>query len=267
MFARLHLKNLLGSTRMFFEGEAGGAGGGGNGNPPPDKTNDKGGAGNNANNKNNSGDFSLEEGNIWEQPRTEDGNNKRQPNGNEANRANNDETVMRGFDDFVAKKNWKFELGAEDIQKFVQNGDITGLQNAILKSQREMYRETMLDSSKMVNAAIDRAVNAAVERATGNFQTDKAKTTLQTVVPLAKNPNVAPIAEAIMSTFIKKGQDHDTAARNVSKVFDAIRNVKGKDIGVEDPPRGRNDTRGSRAADDGDEELIDWLSFAKQATQ
>lgn len=260
-----HVYNMMRNRALRAPEGAGGGGTGVASNPRPQQQQKptvlKEDVGNEVDEENSSGDFSLDKGNIWEQP---EGNGERTQDvtGKDADRQNGEAAVMEGFDAFVAKKNWKFELTPEDIQNFVEKGDSKGLAAALQKSQREMYRETMLDSSRMVNSAIDRAVDKAVQKATGNFQTDKAKDTLRRVVPLANNPNVAPIAEAIMSTFIKKGQSHADAASNVSKVFNAIRGVKGKDIGVDDPPRDRNGNRGGAAQND-DEDMIDWMSFAR----
>lgn len=268
-----HMYNLLtGGARICYappDGNASGSAGNNasGGNPPLQQTdnNNQGGGNQNADDENSSGDFDLTRGNIWEQPQEPEnrngngGGNNGQGNGE----GNNSPDVMSQFDKFIEGKNFDFSMSPEDIQKFVASGDAAGLQAAMLKSQRTMYKQVMLDASTMVNAAVRRAVDAAVSKATGNFEVSNARTTLQRMVPLAKNPNIAPVAEAVMSTFTKKGMGHEEAAGKVGQFLNALRNVKGKDIGVDDPPRQLNNNRGSRAAIGDDDEDIDWLSFAK----
>jgi hypothetical protein len=129
-----------------------------------------------------------------------------------------------------------------------------------------MDREIMLDAGRMVNASVNTALEQAKSDTNNTLNVQSMRSTLQRIVPISKNSNVAPIAEAMMSQFVKKGQDHEVAAKNVQKVLATMRNIKGSDLGINEPPRsnGYNNRNGrSVQMNEDDADDIDWLSFAK----
>ena len=243
--------------RVNYAPDDGGAAGGASGSGQP------GSAGSQTNqNNNNSGAFDLSNTNIWEVPKTEGNNQTTQMP--QPTQAPVDPNAQ--FNQYIQGLDFKFGLSPEDVQKFVVSGDTAGLQAAIQASQRNMYRSVLLDTSKMVNTSVERAVAIAVEKATGMYQQDKSRMVLEDVVPIAKNPNVAPIARATFQQFMKQGASADEAAKKTQAFFDALRKQPNTDFGL--PPRadsgrggfGQSVGFGDDAASD-----IDWVSFANSA--
>lgn len=254
--------------RIMREGENGGAAGGAGagqntavgGGQKPDQNN--GSAGGNAGGNNN-GTFNLETGNIWAPPAPNQGGNTTQPQ-QQQQQQQQGPSQEEQFNNYINSRDFGFTMSQEDIQNFVSQGDVKGLTNAVNSAMRNSYRSMMLDASRMVNNAVDRAVEQAVQKATGMYQGDKNRMALEQAVPIAANPNVAPIAQAIQKQFLKSGKSLDEANKGVQAFFASLQGTDATKFGL--PPSsgsGRNgfgrDMSGFGPSGDDD---IDWISFA-----
>lgn len=206
---------------------------------------------------NNSSDFDLHGANIWAQ-----GNNNPTVTTDVLNDGTNDPATMSRFDQHVQSLDFKPTFSPEVVQQ-LQQGNLSGLADMMNSMARQVYAQAIKDSSKMSTAAAQRAVLAATEKSTGAFKTDQAIRTLESMVPIAKNPNVAPIAQAVMAQALKaKPGDYEGGAKKVQQFFDAIRNQKSSQFGLEEPPRSGNGQRGGSSSQQFDDDAIDWLGFA-----
>lgn len=258
------------NNRVRFQGEMGtGTGGAGNKGSVPNAGNkpNEGENNNNQNDGNNQDNFDLNAGNIWEQPDNSKKNSNPNGNGNGNQQTNNgtQPDAMEGFNNYVNKLDFKFALSPESVQKFIQQGDHKGLSDAITASHREVYRQTMLDASKMLNTSIEKAVNSAVEKATGAYKTDKAVDYLNTSIPIAKNPNVAPVAQAAYGAFLKAGKSQEDAVKGVRDFLSSIKSLKNEDLGLPKAPSGSpgNGRLRESGQQSDTEDMVDWLAFAK----
>lgn len=217
--------------------------------------------------ENNPQGFDLSRGNIWEQPKPKpvEQTNQNQNGGPSNNGTPQNVDPMEGFKNYVKGLDFSAQLSPEDIQNFVQKGDHKGLTAALNKANQGVYERTMLDASKMLNTSIDKAVATAVEKATGAFKTDKSLDFLNTSIPIAKNPNVAPVAQAAYGSFIKNGKTQEEAVGLVRDFLGAMGKLRNEDLGLpktpsNSPGSGRSLASGQQQDND---ELVDWMSFAK----
>lgn len=246
----------------------GGTGGSGTGSVPVagSKTPVEQGGTGETEGENNGGGFDLNKVNIWEQPKPKVTEQNNQNNGN-SNGTQQQQTVdpMEGFKKYVGALEFPVALSPDAIQNFITKGDHKGLSDAIQASHRTVYEKVMLDSSKMLNTSIDKAVDVAVAKATGAFKTDKSLDFLNISIPIAKNQNVAPVAQAAYGSFLKAGKTQEEAVGLVRDFLGAMGKIKNEDLGLpktpsNSPGSGRSFASGQQQDND---EMVDWLSFAK----
>lgn len=214
--------------------------------------------------ENNSDGFDLDAVNIWDQPKDQNQNRGNSGNNNNNNNNNNggQQQQTGGFDNYINSLNFDFAMPQDDLAKFVQSGDVSGMAKAMAAHGRQVYKQALTDSVKLSQNMVEAAVQKAIKGAGMNYQTDKSIGYLEAQMPIAKNPNVAPIAQSILGTFMKKGMKLEEAVESTKKVFGAIRSKANTDFGL--PPRSSNSSNRGRntvEADD-DESGIDWAEFA-----
>lgn len=172
--------------------------------------------------------------------------------------------TLAQFDQYVKNLNFgKFELDADSLQKFVQHGDMQGFNTALSGMMQGAYKQMMLDASKMMGNMREQIVEEALNKAKSMYGAARTFDDLVAEVPLAKNPNVKPIAEAVYKQFRNQGGDHAAAVKGVKNFLGAMRQVKETDIGL--PPR--TTQPGMRRGDNYQdaletEEAIDWVAFS-----
>lgn len=250
------------------DGVGTGAGGTGTGSVPAagSKTPVEQGGTGEGNEENNGGGFDLNKVNIWEQPKPKESPQGNQNNGNgNGNQQQQIVDPMEGFKKYVGALDFSVNMSPEQIQNFITKGDHKGLSEAIQQTNRQVYERVMLDSSKMLNQSIDKAVETAVQKATGAFKVDKSLDFLNTSIPIAKNANVAPVAQAAYGSFLKAGKTQEEAVGLVRDFLGAMGKIKSEDLGLprtpsNSPGSGRSFASGQQQDN---EELVDWLSFAK----
>lgn len=246
------------NSRICFDGETGTGNGGSvpNAGQKPNETP--------ITTENKQTGFDLHATNIWDQKPPVD-KTQTQPNGNQQpQQQQNNQQVdpMDGFNKYVDNLDFKFALSPEQVQDFMQKGDTKGLQTAINGSQKALYRQTMLDASKMLNTSIDKAVTKAVEAATGAFKTDKSIDFLNNAIPIAKNANVAPVAQAAFGSFLKAGKTQEEAVEGVKNFFGAIKGLKNEDFGLPKASPSSTNGRTISGQQQDNEDMVDWLAFA-----
>lgn len=157
----------------------------------------------------------------------------------------------------------KLELDTDQLQRFIQHGDMEGFSTAINGMMRGAYKQVMLDASRMISSMREQITADAVEKAKNVYGAQRTFDDLVKEVPLAGNANISPIAQAVYKQFRTNGQDHAAAVRGVKSFLNTIRGTKETDIGL--PPRAAGNQRmsGFEAAAS-DEEMIDWMAFAQQ---
>lgn len=169
---------------------------------------------------------------------------------------------MGQFDQHVKGLNFgKFEMDSEQLQRFVQTGDTEGFNKSLTGMMQGVYKQVMLDASRMMATQREQIVEDALAKAKQMYGSQRTFDDLVKEVPLAGNPNVAPIAQAVFKQFQSQGKSHADAVKGVKSFLNAIRGTKETDIGL--PPRpSQGNLRNNTADAATDEEIIDWTSFA-----
>lgn len=171
---------------------------------------------------------------------------------------------LSGFESYVKGLQFAPAVNGELAQR-IQQGDPVALQEYIGGIGQQIYKQAMLDATRLFSGMQGRIVDDAVNKASTLYGRDKAVTALQSQIPIAKNPNIAPIAQGVFAQFMKSGASQEQAIENTRQFLASMGNVDHKQLGMNSPPRSSNGQgRGSPAGRVSDDELVDWLSFARE---
>jgi len=233
------------------DGEGGGGGGADGGN---------GGGENN-------GDSNLPtHADLWNTDSSNEGGqngNGSQPAGNQGGQQNGNTNPEEVFNNHVKNINFTDGVDVNSVMTAMQNGDTEAFGTALRQIGENAYRQTMMDSNKILNSRMDKfksEVNDSVSTATA---TDKAVSQLNSELPFTKDAAYAPIAQEVFSRYLKqKDMTVEKAIEKTGDYFQSLSGAVGK--GTNTPPSQRSGGGfGGMESNTGnaDEDGQDWMSF------
>lgn len=212
------------------------AGGGGDANNTDsnnsgDENNqNKGGENNSENNVDN---FS----NLWENEDNKETENNNTNNTNTANAepANN---AADAFKNHIDGLDLTAGIDMNKISEGIKEGNFEDLTSAFKTVAGNAYQNAIMDSTKIMDAKIEKAVSNAVSQAKGNYQADQATQQLHTALPFTKDAAIAPVATAVMTQLIGKGKSSEEAIMGVKAFFAQTSKLSAKDLDLQIAPAG-----------------------------
>lgn len=233
-----------------FGNQQGGNNGGNQGG-----NNQQGNQQNNSGGGNNNDDHVDDIADIWNDPKVEAGNNPIPTAGpSEADH-------QTAFDKYVGGLDFKIPAMTPEQQTQFANGDYSSMGAMMQTMAQNVYKQAMVDANKVVGAAAKKAADEAVNRSTTSVKADQFVDRMQTKLEFTKDPSIAPIAKSVLSRFIGKGQDVDTAIANTAKYFSQLSEKAGSSL--ETGSQRNNGRPGSQGYNGGraKEAEPDWLAF------
>lgn len=252
---------LINRSQPVFDMENGSGGGApGAGNVPPNPN------GNNGNQGNNNSGFNFDADNIWSEPASnnQSNSNQRQQPASPPNGQASDQ--MANFNQYVNGLNFGKMFDGQAFQQAIQTGDYNSINEAMTKSMQGVYRQAVMDVTKMLDSTVNTAVEKAVGQSKNFFQTENYRKELQQAIPIANNPNVAPVAEAIYGQMIKKHNgDSKKAVEATKQFFGALTSQSHEKFGFDKPPAGMPSSRrgGGNVSFGDDGQEFDWAGWAQ----
>ncbi len=255
MFKRPRM--LFMSDTAGSSGDTGaGAGSGEGGDASGDAAKKQGGDQNNQ--QNNDDNFEQ----IWENPTDDTGGQQQQQQQTQLQQPVKDPVDPdKVFNTYIDKLELTKSVNLEEISTELSQGKTEGLGNALKTVAAQTYRQAMVDMSKIIDKKVKAGVEAAVQQSQNAVQGNMAVTQMNTALSFTKNPAIAPVASAVLSQLIKKGKSVDDAVDGVRAFFQNTSKISAKELGLQNPPRGRpgNQPFNGTGDIDDDENEIDWL--------
>jgi len=210
---------------MEEAGDAGAAGGSG------------GAGGGEQNNGDNNGDASKTDyTNLWQDKTdTSGGQQQQQQNGQQQQQQAQGDPAA-DLQKHIESLNLTGGIDMAKVATDMQAGDATGFQGALQQVAENSYKAAMGDSQKMMQSQIAAAVDAAVSKADGNHQSSTLIRDMNSALPYTEAPEIAPIAKAVLTRFIKDGKSHKEAIAETDKFLQHV----GTSVAASDgsaPPR------------------------------
>lgn len=214
------------------------------------------------NEPNNGDDFEK----IWHNPDEGQQNLQNQPGQQTQTptQTQTPENADASFNTYIDNLGLTKELDLGVISEELNQGNTEGLGKAFSSVAAKVYRQAMVDMSKVVDQKVAAGIKAAVTQSGNATQGDMAVRQMNTAMQFTTNPAIAPIAQAALSQLIKKGKTVDEAIDGVRSFFQNTSKISAKELGMQNPPRSRPGNQpfqnSGDIAPDGDEE-VDWLEM------
>jgi hypothetical protein len=219
-------------------------------------------------------DVDITKTNFWAQPQNNQNqnnqnnnnqnnqnNNTNQNQNNNSNNNNNQQNAQAAFDAYLDSLGLGVQITPEALAKFKDEGDFSGVADALGKSNKNLYSAMMKDVARLVQAGTEKAVSTAMQQFSTRTATSNLISQMNKALPFTENPNIAPVAQAVLNQAMKThGGDADKAIGMVKGFFSSMSRVTAKDLGLNTNQNGPGSNRfGGNVVDDNDN--TDWMKF------
>ena len=136
------------------------------------------------------------------------------------------------FANFVNSINFTEGVELGDAITQFNDGKPEALQTALNSIGANAFKQSMVMANRLMDKRIDSAVEEAVTKATGKVNSNLAFDKLANSLPFTKEDSVSPVAQAVMTGFLRQNQDVDTAIQNTGKYFEKMLRDAAADLGV-----------------------------------
>jgi len=203
---------------------------------------------------------------IWHDPTDDAGSQQTQQtpqdqqSGQQQQQAPN---ADEAFNTYIEGLELTKDVDLNSISEELNQGKTEGLGKAFSAIATKTYRQAMVDMSRVIDQKVNAGIEKAVLQSSNAAQGNQAVRQMNTTLNFTKNPAVAPIANAALAQLIKKGKSVEDAVEGVRTFFQKTSKLSAKELGLQNPPRGRPGNQSFNGAgdiaDDGDDDEIDWL--------
>ncbi len=209
----------------------------------------------------NTGPNDGADGNLWVTPTPENGPDNAQQNANaNANTSVPDtrKAAQIAFDEHVASLGLAPNFTPEEIQALVDTRDPAKFTETLGKMGERIYRQAIMDTNRIIESRIGEAVDAAVAKATGVYQTDQFVQKLNAALPFTADADISPVAQGVAAQLVKKGKTPEEAIEGTRRFFKKVGQLSAQDLGINTPPRtGPGSNPFAQSGDEGE----DWLDI------
>ena len=166
----------------------------------------------------------LDDGNIWDTV-TSDKDDKAGKTSDAPAPQTEPVDPGKALQDYVKTLDFGLSASSPALQEAMRDGDAQKFADILTAHSQNLFSKVIVDVGKMVNASEARVREDALTQTKAAMSVDESKKTLRAAVPLVENPNIAPIAEAIKSRFIEKGDSDAEANGKVAQFFKEMSEV------------------------------------------
>lgn len=152
-------------------------------------------------------------------------------------------------------------LNLDEISTELNQGKTDGLNKAFGHMAANIYRQSMIDASKIIDKKVQEGVDKAIKSSTNAVQGNMAVDKMQVALSFTKQPAISPVATAVLAQLIKKGKSVDDAINGVRTFFKQTAQISAKELGLNAAPRARpgNKTFNSNIIENDEEAEVDWM--------
>lgn len=224
------------------DGAAGGGGAGGG----------EGGAANagQGGENNNQGDLQTFD-DLWDNPSNDSGDAGNNAGGASQQQSGQQLSADEQFQAHVAS----IDFGVDPAAMFqaAQSGNSEGFAEQMQKLTSGIYKAAMLNSNKMLNQRMESMRDEMRQTTQSAVSSDKLISQMNERIPFTKDPAYAPMAKAVLTRLLNKGESPEKAIAGTERYFrDLAKQVPGSTSG-----KGK-DVSGNGEADS---QEMDWVSF------
>lgn len=208
---------------------------------------------NNNNREDFNGDDKKPKLNLWGQPE------KPKPAGDPPTPRDPKE-VQAEVDEYFRSINFEEVFTPAEMSEAMESGDFSKVNAKMIAHSQDIVRKALLESNKVIEARVDKAVKDAVAATKKAIGEDTMKDKLRAAFPsIANNPNLAPVMWAVGNQARNHGAESlDDIQDVVKRFFSDIRNIDTEEFG--DLGRAPGAQMGQPGARRGSKS-VDWDAF------
>lgn len=166
------------------------------------------------------------------------------------------------FSTYIDKLGLTKDINLSEISQELNQGNTESLGNAFKSVADKVYRQTMIDVSRLVDQKISKGIEAAVQQSAHATEGNLVVRQMHDALTFTKDPSIAPVAKAALAQLMKKGKSSEEAIDGVRTFFQRMSKLSAKELGLNAPPRNRpggQPFNPANAIQDDDDEETDWL--------
>lgn len=215
-----------------------------------------------SNNQNNSENNLPDYSGLWDNtpPKNENQQQQTQQQQTQQQQTVDPNTAMANH---IASLNLTNGIDSARLMSDIREGNSESMQTAFSTLAANAYQAAVTDMNRLVDARVKKGIEESTGSATGAIRSDLAIRELQSALPFTQKPEIEPVAKAVFTQFMKKGQDVKGAIESTKNYFKHMSKMAGDN----QPPRGMPGTRnfnqnnGSSGNADANAEDTDWLAL------
>ena len=177
---------------------------------------------------------------LWDNPEDKDGSNDtsgQQPP--QASPVAKSPTNQEVFDEHISSLNLLKDVSLEKITTDLNAGSTESLEKAFKSLASNVYSSALINTNKIMDQKIAKAVEQAVEQSKTSFGSDFALQQMNSQLPFTAKSAIAPMAKQVLEQFIKKGKSTEEAIAGVKDYFKQTASIFAKEAGLVIAPKNR----------------------------
>ncbi|PNX50661.1 MAG: hypothetical protein BV456_05920 [Thermoplasmata archaeon M8B2D] len=181
----------------------------------PEQTNDS----TNTNKDNNKTNIDKQE-NIWDTA-SQDSNNAQQNQQQQQFSQQQTQQVdpQEALQKHIASLKLTDGVDFAQIQQDLQTGNTETLNKAFETTAANAYKSALTQMNKIMDAKIAEAKQEALNESKATMDADMAVREMNSRLPFTVDPNIAPVAKAVLNQFLKGGKDLPTSIKATADFF------------------------------------------------
>lgn len=205
---------------------------------------------------------------AWDNTPPEDKNKNKEGNNSGGNGGNSDTGKKPGedgfdFNKYITEKKFgdNVQIPKEQVDKLLA-GDLSVLPDVVRAIARgaaeDAYRHGMIDNQNVLKNKLDAAVEQAVTRSDGSRRASEVVNMMNTALPFTKDPDIKPVADALLSQQIKNGKSPEDSIKIITAFFKRTSGLTARSLEDNGPP-GNGGFSGRRGGGESVENA-DWFA-------
>lgn len=124
------------------------------------------------------------------------------------------------FDTYIQSLDFTSGIDTQQLIADLNEGKLDSFNNALRTVAANAYKQSLLDSQKIIQSKVNEAVQRAVEQSKGSYRSDMLVKDLHTQFPFTAAPEIEPVAKAVLNQLIdNKGMEPNEAIKATGEFF------------------------------------------------
>jgi len=159
--------------------------------------------------------------NIWE-PKTEETQTDNQTSQQQQPQPAQQQDPAQAMQDHLASLNLMQDIDMAKIESEIVQGSTESLQNAFKSVGENVYKAALTQVNQLVDSKLEKVKQESIREANASVDAKSAIREMNQKIPFTEDPNIAPVAQAALNSFLAKDLSLPEAIKATAKYFDNV---------------------------------------------